>query len=160
VKTLRGVFVSKKCTEDEDEDARDFRIESLQGFMLSISDQQLVTGLAMLVAGWARYSSITVYSMNIVSGLAFFASSVHIAAVRQKSIARKYRYINVTQPRTWPRFRDQMPHTNALSPPDLLPPTSTCAAYEYLCCPLRVPAAYLDVLNFAARSKKYLNSYR
>jgi len=53
--------------------------------------------------------------------------------------------------RTWPRFRNQMPHTNALSPPDdeylccllrvpVLPLTSTCAAsYEYLCCLLRVP---------------------
>jgi hypothetical protein len=43
----------------------------------------------------------------------------------------------------------------------LLPPTSTCAAsYEYLCCPLRVPAAYLGLLNFAVSSKKYLSSYR
>ena len=34
------------------------------------------------------------------------------------------------------------------------------ASYEYLCCPLRVPAAYLGLLNFAASSKKYLSSYR
>jgi hypothetical protein len=53
-----------------------------------------------------------------------------------------------------------MPHTNALSPPDGTYCTSTYAAsYEYLCCPLRVPAAYLG-LNFAASSKKYLSSYR
>jgi hypothetical protein len=64
---------------------------------------------------------------------------IHVtAAVRQKSIARKYRYINVAQP-----------HTNALSPPDgtyclprvpALPPTTTCAAsHDYLCCLLRAP---------------------
>jgi hypothetical protein len=91
-------------------------------------------------------------------------------AVRQKSIARKCRYINVARSRTWPRFRDQIPRTNALSPPDgtyclprvpVLPPTSTCAtSYEYLWYLLRVPAAYLGLLNFAARSKKYLSSYR
>jgi hypothetical protein len=40
---------------------------------------------------------------------------------------------------------------------------SLCQAYsllEYLCCPLRVPAAYLGLLNFAASLKKYLSSYR
>lgn len=78
---MRGIFVSPKSNDDKDEDARDFRIKALQGFMLSISDQQLVTGFATLLAGWAQYSSITVYSMNIVSGLAFFAFSVHIATL-------------------------------------------------------------------------------
>jgi hypothetical protein len=54
-------------------------------------------------------------------------------------------------------FVIKCPTLNALSPLDstLLPPTSTCAAsYKYLCCPLRVPAAYLGLLNFAASSKK------
>jgi hypothetical protein len=44
-----------------------------------------------------------------------------------------------------------MPHTNALSPQ--MAPT---ASHDYLCCPLRVPAAYLGLLNFVASSKKYL----
>ena len=39
-------------------------------------------------------------------------------------------------------------------------PREPAASYEYLCCPLRVPAAYLGLLNFAASLKKYLSSYR
>jgi hypothetical protein len=49
--------------------------------MLALSDQQLVTGLAMLVAALARYSSITVYSMNVVMALVFFSSIVHLATL-------------------------------------------------------------------------------
>ena len=41
-----------------------------------------------------------------------------------------------------------------------LPQMAPTASHEYLCCLLRVPAAYLGLLNFAARSKKYLSSYR
>jgi hypothetical protein len=35
----------------------------------------------MLVAGFAKYSNITVYSMNTISALAFFSSSVHLATL-------------------------------------------------------------------------------
>ena len=41
-----------------------------------------------------------------------------------------------------------------------LPHMAPTASHEYLCRPLRVPAAYLGLLNFAASSKKYLSSYR
>jgi hypothetical protein len=80
VETLR-CWGSKKSAEAEDDKARAFRIESLRGFLLSLSDQQLATGAAMLVAGFARYSNITVYSMNTVSALAIFSSSVHLATL-------------------------------------------------------------------------------
>lgn len=40
-----------------------------------------------------------------------------------------------------------------------LPQTAPTAAHEYLYCPLRVPAAFLGLLNFAARSKMYLRYY-
>ena len=47
---------------------------------------------------------------------------------------------------------DQMPDTNALSPPQVAP----TASHEYLCCLLRVPATDPGLLDFAACSKKHL----
>jgi hypothetical protein len=72
-----------------------------------------------------------------------FADATKVVITQETScqlIARnllltKYRYINVARSRTWPRFRDQMPDTNVLSPPrgiyslpriPVLPPMSTC----------------------------------
>jgi hypothetical protein len=45
--------------------------------MLGLSDQQLVTGLAMLVAAFGRWRDITIYSANVVVALAYFSSTVH-----------------------------------------------------------------------------------
>jgi hypothetical protein len=42
--------------------------------------------------------------------------------------------------------------SNALSAPDDI----YCLSFEGLCCLLRVPAAYHGLLDFVARSKKYL----
>lgn len=43
----------------------------------SLSDQQVVLGLAVLVAALGRFNSINVYSVTIVIDLAFLASYVH-----------------------------------------------------------------------------------
>jgi hypothetical protein len=67
--------------EAEDDPARKYRIESIRDFMLALSDQQLVTGVAMLVAAFGRWSEITVYSANVVAALAFFSTSVHIGTL-------------------------------------------------------------------------------
>lgn len=49
--------------------------------MLALSDQQLVTGLAMLVACYGRWGGITIYSANVVSALAYFSASVHMGTL-------------------------------------------------------------------------------
>ncbi|KAK5549693.1 hypothetical protein LTR46_011906, partial [Exophiala xenobiotica] len=67
--------------EKEDNPARKYRIEAFRDFMLALSDQQLVTGLAMLVAGFGRWSEISIYSANVVSALAFFSASVHMGTL-------------------------------------------------------------------------------
>lgn len=67
--------------EAEETPARRFRIEAVRDFMLALSDQQLVTGVAMLVAAFGRWSQITVYSANVVASLAYFSSSVHMGTL-------------------------------------------------------------------------------
>jgi len=55
----------------------------IEGLMMSLSDQQLVTGLAILVAGYCEMmnSDLTLYYWRIVTHLAWLSSSVHIASL-------------------------------------------------------------------------------
>ena len=63
------------------EQGRQERIQELRTFLLSMSDQIVVSEVAILVAVWARNGSITLYSTNVVIALATLASSVHIPAL-------------------------------------------------------------------------------
>ena len=49
--------------------------------MLTLSDQQLVTGLAVMSAGYAKRCSMTTYHFNIVASLAWFSSATHLATL-------------------------------------------------------------------------------
>ena len=53
----------------------------LERFILSLSDQQLVTGLAVLIAGFARWNEISIYHWEIITDLAFTSSNTHIATL-------------------------------------------------------------------------------
>jgi hypothetical protein len=57
--------------------------EVLEGVILSYSDQQLVTGLAILVAGYYEMfnNNLSLYHWNIVVYLAWMSSAVHIASL-------------------------------------------------------------------------------
>ncbi len=59
---------------------KEIRKESLQRFVLTLSDQQLVTGLAICVAGWAK-CDISTYSFSIVSALAWFSCTTHLSTL-------------------------------------------------------------------------------
>jgi hypothetical protein len=54
-----------------------------EGVTLSFSDQQLVTGLAILVAGYCEMlnNNLSLYHWNIVVYLAWMSSAVHIASL-------------------------------------------------------------------------------
>ena len=54
---------------------------TLKSFMLSMSDQQLVSGVALLIAGFAKHMEITTYSMDVIAALAYLSSSVHLATL-------------------------------------------------------------------------------
>lgn len=46
-----------------------------------MSDQQLVTGLAILVSGVANYKSLSTYEFSVMSSLAWFSSTTHLATL-------------------------------------------------------------------------------
>lgn len=63
------------------------RSEALQTFMISLSDQQIVTSIALLIAGYARPSSTTVYSMDVITALVLLSSSVYLETL---PLVRRY----------------------------------------------------------------------
>lgn len=57
---------------------RDFWVPVIKKVVLSLSDQQLLTGLAVLIAGFWTHCSISVYHFALVNDLAWFSASVHL----------------------------------------------------------------------------------
>ena len=49
--------------------------------MLALSDQQIVTGIAVLFAGYLKICSMPIYYFNIVASLAWFSSATHLATL-------------------------------------------------------------------------------
>lgn len=71
---------------------RDFWLPVIEKVVLGLSDQQLLTGLAILIAGLCKLCSISVYHFAVVGDLAWFSSNVHVTSLgilqtyfRQKS---------------------------------------------------------------------------
>ncbi|KAI9802357.1 MAG: hypothetical protein M1833_001863 [Piccolia ochrophora] len=77
-------------------DARENARHVLHRLMRTISDQQLVLGIALLAAGWLRLNTITVYHFEMMTDLAWLSSSTHLLTVG---------YLEKTCFRD-PRFRD------------------------------------------------------
>ena len=61
--------------------ARTRRQDGLERFLLTLSDQQLVTGLAVLIAGYSKICSMSIYHFNVVGSLAWFSSATHLATL-------------------------------------------------------------------------------
>lgn len=91
-------FLVLDRTEQEDSPTRKDRIDRFRDFMLALSDQQLVTGLAMLVAGFGRFRDITIYSTSVVTALAYFSSSVHMGTLDFiTTYLRAHRLLNIVR---------------------------------------------------------------
>ena len=60
---------------------RDFWVPVIKKIVLSLSDQQLLTGLAVLIAGFWTHCSISVYHFALVNDLAWFSASVHLTTL-------------------------------------------------------------------------------
>lgn len=50
----------------------------LERFVLSLSDQQLVTGIAILSAGWIRHTQEKLYHFAMIMDLAWMSSNTHL----------------------------------------------------------------------------------
>lgn len=60
---------------------KEFWIRVLDRLILGFSDQQLVTGMAILIIGLARIGQITTYHFYIIESLAMFSCGCHLASV-------------------------------------------------------------------------------
>ena len=78
-------------------DARDRRWKGLEKFILALSDQQLVTGLAVLIAGIVSPCSMSIYHFNTVAALGWFSSMTHLSTL---AVLRVY-FIEHPRLRTW-----------------------------------------------------------
>ena len=71
-------------------------------YILALSDQQLVTGLAIQIAGYGNYCNLSVESYTIIQALAWFSSTTNLAALeitegylREQPKAKTWRIIGV-----------------------------------------------------------------
>jgi hypothetical protein len=65
------------------------RSEVVVGFVKVLGDQQLITGVAILIAGLASRCQISIYEFNIVFYLAYFAEFTHYLSL---GVLRRYLY--------------------------------------------------------------------
>ena len=63
------------------ESKRDFWVPVIEKVALGLSDQQLLTGLAVLVAGFWTHCSISVYHFALVNDLAWFSANAHLTTL-------------------------------------------------------------------------------
>ena len=95
-----GFLASGKLSSDpvrEQQLARDRRVEGIERFVLALSDQQLVTGLAVLIAAFTNRCTRSMYHFRIIASLAWFSSTTHLSTL---TVLRVY-LINHTQVRHW-----------------------------------------------------------
>ena len=57
------------------------RGQGLERLVLIFSDQQLVTGLAMLTAGYIKRYSMSTYNFDIITALAWLSSTAHLSTL-------------------------------------------------------------------------------
>jgi hypothetical protein len=68
---------------------RDQRVDAVTRFILGFSDQQLATGLAILVASLANRCHLTLYKHRVVFCLAWFSVTTHLGTLK---VLREYFY--------------------------------------------------------------------
>ena len=73
------------------------RSKGLERFVLALSDQQLVTGLAILIAGYTDRCSRSIYHFRIISALGWFSSTTHLSTL---AVLRPY-LIDHPRVRNW-----------------------------------------------------------
>lgn len=59
----------------------DFWVPVIKKLALNLSDQQLLTGLAVLIANFWTHCSISVYHFALVNDLAWFSATVHLTTL-------------------------------------------------------------------------------
>jgi len=63
------------------EKSHEARKQAVTQFILALSDQQLVTGLAILISGVSNQKQLSGYEFSVVLCLAWFSSTTHLATL-------------------------------------------------------------------------------
>jgi len=66
---------------------RSSRIETVERFMLALSDQQLITAISLLIAAYGRICVISGYSFQVVAASAWFSCTTHLSTL---TVLRRY----------------------------------------------------------------------
>ena len=74
-------FLQLKRREHIPKDVRYGWRRVMEKFTLALSDQQLVTGLAVLIAGFYKRCTMSAYHFSIVISLAWLSSTVHLSTL-------------------------------------------------------------------------------
>jgi hypothetical protein len=72
---IRSVFRCYKNSSASEKSLKDF-----ETIILAFSDQQLITGLALLLSIYIK-GDITVYTFEVATALAWFSSTIHLATL-------------------------------------------------------------------------------
>ena len=91
-KATKAIFPIPTCLHK-----REFWVPVIKKLVLSLSDQQLLTGLAILIAALWTHCTITVYHFALANDLACFSTTVHLITLR---VLRDYLFENHVQ-RDW-----------------------------------------------------------
>lgn len=75
---IRKIFRKNPIARTRASDHRDDRTKAFTAFLLSVSDQILVSEVAILIAAFAGHEDITIYSVDIIVALGCLASTVHL----------------------------------------------------------------------------------
>lgn len=76
-----GLGGSRLEPDERSKRARERRVRGLQRFLLALSDQQLVTGMAIMIAGLTNPCSRSIYHFNIIAALGWFSSTTHLSTL-------------------------------------------------------------------------------
>ena len=79
--SVLGLGFSANNDSESIKKAKRRRSKGLQRFVLALSDQQLVTGLGILIAGFSNRCNMPLYYFNIIASLAWFSSTTHLSTL-------------------------------------------------------------------------------
>jgi hypothetical protein len=68
------------------------RSRAIVAFLGALSDQQLITGLAILIAAWSNRCYLSVHELRIVTSLAYFSATSHALCL---DVLRSHFYLHV-----------------------------------------------------------------
>ena len=76
---FQALFCLKKLSKKLSKRVDGFR--SLQRFMLALSDQQIVTGLAIFIIGFSKHCELSSYHFIVIMALGWFSFTTHLSTL-------------------------------------------------------------------------------